>query len=310
MPTANGIRVRCRYTQCRPSRSSARSAAPRRPRAAPAAGGGSSTRTPASNTADTRYDTASTRIVSGAPRVETSAPPSAGPAVCPTAAVPSSRELARGRPSLGTSRGRKDWWAASPISESIPNAAITRASSGTPSRPRNASNGISTRSAPRPPSMATSSGRRWTRSTITPTRTPKSRYGTQRAALTSPRSVAEPPMASTRSGTATTVTWVPAPDTAVAAQKRPNHGPAADPSSPTRAPCRRPVRSVPHPGGWTDLRSFVGSVPYVPAMPAAQASAERPQVPEAGPARTGGVRPAQGGYRPPPPAWCVICTSG
>ena len=68
--------------------------------------------------------------------------------------------------------------------------------------------------------MPTSSGLRRARSASAPTSTPNSRYGSQRAALTSPTSAAEPDsVVTTSTWIASVVIGVPKSDTVLAVQK-------------------------------------------------------------------------------------------
>jgi hypothetical protein len=127
--------------------------------------------------------TASTRTANGAPTILIRAPATAGPAVCATASAPSRRACARCSCVRGTSRGTKDIEAASLTNQTVPNASTTNSNSGNVRTSSSQATGITANTTARVRSVVTITGRRRIRSTSAPTTRPKTRYGSQRAAL-------------------------------------------------------------------------------------------------------------------------------
>ena len=162
----------------------------------PLAVGGSGARIVDRTIADTAYVTALTSTAAGAESARTSTPARSGPTASAAVIDCSSRALARGSRTVGTSRGRKDWCAVVEHIDAVPTTNISPATRGTVSSPARPSTATVPSAMAQTASPMTSTGRRGTRSIRTPATRPNSSIGSHWAERTSPRSAWSAPRVS------------------------------------------------------------------------------------------------------------------
>ncbi len=147
--------------------------------------------------------------------------------------VCSMRALATGSILVGTSRGRKDWWAAWKKTEAEPTPKTRTASSGMVRGPVSASAPIRPNRTALRVSAAISTGRRRTRSMSTPASRPRASAGSHWAERTTPSAVwSAPNVWISRNWMASPEENVPSQEPVSATQSRMNAGYARIPTRP------------------------------------------------------------------------------